>query len=66
VGLILCAEHRAGVARYALEGLPNKVLAAGYRTALPTEKILAAELERTQMMLEGRGGQTSRKRRNRP
>ena len=66
MGLILCAEHRAGVARYALEGLPNKVLAAAYRTALPTEKILAAELERTQMMLEGRGGQTSRKGRNRP
>jgi hypothetical protein len=66
VGLILCAEHRAGVARYALEGLPNKVLAAAYRTALPTEKILAAELERTQMMLEGWGGQTSRKGRNRP
>ena len=45
VGLILCAEHRAGVARYALEGLPNKVLAAQYRTALPSEKTLAAELE---------------------
>ncbi len=66
VGLILCAEHRTGVARYALEGLPNKVLAAAYRTALPTEKTLAAELERTQKMLEGRGGQTSRKESTRP
>ena len=54
VGLILCAEHRAGVARYALEGLPNKVLAAQYRTALPSEKTLAAELERTRKMLEAR------------
>jgi hypothetical protein len=52
VGLILCAEHRAGVARYALEGLPNKVLAAQYRIALPSEEILAAELERTRKMLE--------------
>ena len=54
VGLILCAEHRAGVARYALEGLPNKVLAAEYRTALPSEETLAAELERTRKMLEAR------------
>jgi hypothetical protein len=25
VGRIFCAQHRAGVARYSLEGLPNKV-----------------------------------------
>lgn len=30
----------------ALEGLPNKVLAAEYRTALPDEKLLVEELER--------------------
>ncbi len=53
VGLILCAEKDAAVARYALEGLTNKVLAAEYRMALPDEKILAAELERTRRMLEG-------------
>jgi hypothetical protein len=28
VGLILCAEHRAGVARYALEGLSSKISSA--------------------------------------
>jgi predicted nuclease of restriction endonuclease-like (RecB) superfamily len=66
VGLILCAEHQAGVARYALEGLPNKVLAAAYRTALPTEETLAAELERTQKMLQGRRSRTSAKRKKRP
>ena len=38
VGLILCAQKDHAVARYALEGLPNKVLAAEYRTALPDEK----------------------------
>ena len=59
VGLILCAEHRAGVAKYALEGLPNKVLAAQYRTTLPSEKTLAAELERTRKMLESRSGDPS-------
>ena len=66
VGLILCAEHRSGVARYALEGLPNKVLAAEYRMTLPSEETLAAELTRSRKMLEGRGGQKPRKRRNRP
>jgi predicted nuclease of restriction endonuclease-like (RecB) superfamily len=54
VGLILCAERDDAVARYALEGLPNKVLAAEYRTALPDEKSLAAEVARTRRLLETR------------
>jgi predicted nuclease of restriction endonuclease-like (RecB) superfamily len=54
VGLILCAEKDAAVAHYALEGLPNKVLAAEYRTALPDEETFTAELERTRHVLEGR------------
>jgi predicted nuclease of restriction endonuclease-like (RecB) superfamily len=54
VGLILCAKHRAGVARYALEGLSSKVLAAEYRTALPSEETLAAELESTRKAIEQR------------
>lgn len=54
VGLILCAHKDADVAHYALEGLPNKVLAAEYRMALPDEKSLAAELERTRREVEGR------------
>ncbi len=54
VGLILCARKDEAVARYALEGLPNKVLASEYRTVLPDEKELAAEIERTQALLERR------------
>jgi predicted nuclease of restriction endonuclease-like (RecB) superfamily len=54
VGLILCARKDEAVARYALEGLPNKVMAAEYRTALPDEKDLAAEIARTRALLEGR------------
>lgn len=54
VGLILCARKDVAVARYALEGLPNKVMAAEYRTALPDEKILAAEIRRTQEILQVR------------
>ncbi len=55
VGLILCAQKDAAVAHYALDGLPNQVMAAEYRTALPDEKELAAEIERTQAVLEQRG-----------
>jgi hypothetical protein len=65
VGLILCAEHGAGVARYALEGLPNKILAAHYRTTLPSEETLVAELERTRKRLEGRGAAMARTRKSR-
>jgi len=52
VGLILCAEKDSAVAKYALEGLPNKVLAAEYKLNLPDEKILAEEVEHTRKMLE--------------
>ena len=51
VGLILCAQKNESVARYALEGLPNKVMAAEYRTTLPDEALLASEIERTRTML---------------
>lgn len=54
VGLILCAQRDAAVARYALEGLPNKVLAAEYRMKLPDEQALAAEIERSRLRLETR------------
>ena len=47
VGLILCAEKGAAEAHYALDNLPNKVLAAEYQTVLPNEKLIADELERS-------------------
>jgi len=54
VGLIICAAKGAAEAHYALEGLPNRVLAAEYRTVLPDEQILAQELERTRYEIEVR------------
>ena len=51
VGLILCTGKGATEAHYALEGLPNKVLAAEYRTMLPGEHLLAKELERSRLAL---------------
>ena len=56
VGLILCAQKDEAVARYALDGLPNKVMAAEYRTTLPDEALLASEIERTRTMLVERTG----------
>jgi predicted nuclease of restriction endonuclease-like (RecB) superfamily len=52
VGLILCADKGVAEVRYALENLPNKVLAAEYRTILPDEKLIADELERSRRELE--------------
>lgn len=54
VGLILCAEKGAAEAHYALDNLPNKVLAAEYQTVLPDEKLIADELERSRRELEQR------------
>lgn len=56
IGLILCAVKNHAVAQYALEGLPNKVLAAEYRTALPDERLLVQAIEKTRRQLETRGG----------
>lgn len=60
VGLILCAEQDDAVARYALDGLPNKVLAAEYRTILPDEKLLAEEIRRTHRLLSQRAAIASK------
>jgi predicted nuclease of restriction endonuclease-like (RecB) superfamily len=52
VGLILCTQKDASVAHYALEGLPNKVLASEYKTVLPDTKLIARELTKARKMLE--------------
>ncbi|EMN7474476.1 DUF1016 family protein [Salmonella enterica] len=54
VRLILCAEKGAGEAYYALNGLPNTVMASEYKVQLPDEKLLADELVRSQNLLETR------------
>jgi len=55
VGLILCAEKGAAEAHYALDNLPNKILAAEYQTILPDEKLIAEELDRSRRALENLG-----------
>jgi predicted nuclease of restriction endonuclease-like (RecB) superfamily len=54
VGLILCTQKDEAVARYALDGLPNKILATEYRTVLPDEQLIAHEIEKTRRQLEAR------------
>ena len=52
VGLILCADKGHALARYALDGLPNKIMAANYKTVLPDAELLQKELEKARLMLE--------------
>lgn len=54
VGLILCSGVNQAIVRYALDTLPNRVMAAEYRDALPDQAVLAAELEKTRRLLTGR------------
>ncbi|SAL76280.1 hypothetical protein AWB71_05207 [Caballeronia peredens] len=57
VGLILCAGKGSAEARYALDNLPNKILAAEYQTVLPDERLIAEELERSRKALDARRGE---------
>ena len=61
MGLILRAQRNAALARYALDNVPNKVLAAEYRTVLRDEKVIAAELGETRRALEARGRSRNKK-----
>ena len=54
IGLILCARQGEALARYALEGLPNKTLVREYHTVLPKEQFLADEITRSRRLLEAR------------
>ena len=54
VGLILCDKKSEAVVHYTLENLPNKVLAAEYKTALPDAQLLIDEMARTRRALEAR------------
>ena len=52
--MILCAEKGAAEAHYALDNLPNKVLAAEYQMVLPDEKLIAEEMRQSRATLEER------------
>lgn len=54
VGIILCSGKSEALVRYATDALPNKMLVREYLTALPDEKTLATELEKTRKALESK------------
>lgn len=54
VGVILCCGKGEALVRYATDSLPTKLLVREYLTALPDEKVLAAELRKTRTKLEKR------------
>jgi predicted nuclease of restriction endonuclease-like (RecB) superfamily len=54
VGVILCSGKSEALVRYATDALPNKLLVREYLTALPDEKLLSVELEKTRKQLEAR------------
>jgi predicted nuclease of restriction endonuclease-like (RecB) superfamily len=54
VGVVLCSYKDRAVVKYALDGLPNKIMASEYKTILPDEKPLAHELKRTRKILYDR------------
>ena len=59
VGVILCAGKIDAVARYALAGLPNKVIASEYLRTLPDEKVLAEHLAEARRLLQCRVGRNA-------
>lgn len=54
VMLIHCSSKGESLVRYATDALSSKMLVREYMTALPDEKTLAAEIERTRRILESR------------
>lgn len=52
VGVILCSGKSEALVHYATDALPNKLLVREYLTALPDEKLLAAELDKTRKRLD--------------
>jgi hypothetical protein len=52
MGLILCSERNAAVAKYSLLADKAQLFASKYQAVMPTEQELQAELERDRALLE--------------
>jgi predicted nuclease of restriction endonuclease-like (RecB) superfamily len=59
LGLILCSERNAAVAKYSLLADKPQLFASKYQAFIPTEAELQAELERDRAMLEMNQASTS-------
>lgn len=56
IGLVLCSEADTAVAHYALQGLPNRILAAKYQMRLPSPRQLERWLRRARSRRRGGEG----------
>jgi hypothetical protein len=54
------ADKGHALARYALDGLPTKVMAANDRTVLPEAEVLQKELQNTRKLIESRRSDASK------
>ena len=57
LGLILCSERNAAVAKYSLLADKAQLFASKYQRLMPTEEELRLELERDRALLESAGSQ---------
>ena len=55
IGIILCADKDETIARYSVLKDSEQIFASKYKTVLPTEEELKAELEREQALFEEKG-----------
>ena len=56
IGIILCADKDETIVKYSVLQESNQIFASKYKTILPTESELAAEIERNANMLRGGAG----------
>jgi hypothetical protein len=52
IGLILCADKDEAMVKYSVLSESEQIFASKYRTILPTEEELIAELERERRLLD--------------
>ena len=52
IGILLCTQKGKSTVKYATTGLSNKVFISKYKTALPTEEELQAEIDREKRLIE--------------
>ena len=57
LGLILCSERNAAVAKYSLLADKPQLFASKYQAFIPSEAELQAELERDRALLEAQTGE---------
>jgi hypothetical protein len=53
IGIIFCADKDESIVKYSVLSDSKQIFASKYKTVLPTEEELAAELDRNRRYLDG-------------